>query len=89
MDAVQVQDSTERISGFIVTNFLFGDEDRAPIGGQSLLSSGIVDSTGILELIEYLESEFDFQVREDETTPENLDSLDALSAYVLRKTSTS
>lgn len=79
-------DVTERISGFIVTNFLFGDEAGAPASGQSLLGTGIVDSTGILELIEFLESEFDLSVAEDETTPANLDSIESLTAFVLRKT---
>jgi acyl carrier protein len=86
-EAVQSQDVQDRISTFIVGNFLFGDEAGAPTPDQSLLASGIVDSTGILELIEFLESEFAIQVGEDETTPENLDSLEALGAFVARKTS--
>ena len=85
-EAVQSQDAQDRISAFIVDNFLFGDESGAPEAGQSLLASGIVDSTGILELIEFLEAEFSISVAEDETTPENLDSLSALSGFVARKT---
>jgi len=76
----------DRITGFIVSNFLFGDEDGAPAADQSLLVTGIVDSTGILELIEFLEEEFGIAVAESDTTPENLDSLDRLTAYVVRKT---
>lgn len=75
----------DRIHGFIVTNFLFGDEAAAPAGDDSLLGRGIVDSTGILELIEYLESEFGITVAEVETTPDNLDSVDRLAAFVARK----
>ena len=86
-EAVQSQDAQDRIAAFIVGNFLFGDESGAPAPDQSLLGSGIVDSTGILELIEFLESEFSISVGEDETTPENLDSLAALSGFVARKTS--
>ena len=85
-EAVQSQDAQDRISAFIVDNFLFGDESGAPEAGQSLLARGIVDSTGIRELIEFLEAEFSISVAEDETTPENLDSLSALSGFVARKT---
>ena len=83
---VEAQEATERISEFIVGNFLFGDQARTPAADQSLLASGIVDSTGILELIEYLEAEFAISVGEDETTPDNLDSVDSLTAFVVRKT---
>ena len=78
-------DTSQRISDFIISNFLFGDEEGLPAGGDSLLGSGVVDSTGILELIEFLESEFGIQVAEDETVPANLDSLDNLTAFVGRK----
>ena len=83
---MQTQEATERISEFIVGNFLFGDQTRTPAADQSLLASGIVDSTGILELIEYLEEEFQLSVGEDETTPDNLDSINSLTAFVVRKT---
>lgn len=85
--SVQVGDVREQIAGFIVSNFLFGDESGAPAADQSLLNSGIVDSTGILELIEFLESEFEITVAEDETTPDNLDSVESLSNFVVRKRS--
>lgn len=84
--AVTSGDAEQRISDFIISNFLFGDEAAAPSGDQSLLNSGVVDSTGILELIEFLESEFSISVAEDETTPDNLDSVDRLGAFVARKT---
>lgn len=75
----------DRIAAFIIANFLFGDAAKKPLGEQSLIESGIVDSTGILELIEFLESEFRISVREDETVPQNLDSLMALGRFVERK----
>lgn len=75
----------ERLSAFIVSNFLFGDEAGAPADDQSLLVSGIVDSTGILELIEFLENEFSITVAESETTPANLDSVERLAAFVAKK----
>ncbi|HEY6793303.1 MAG TPA: acyl carrier protein [Kineosporiaceae bacterium] len=75
------------VMGFIVDNFLFGDADRAPRDEESLMEGGIIDSTGVLELIEFLESSFGIEVPETETVPENLDSVVNLCRYVMRKRS--
>lgn len=72
----------EQLRGFVLDNFLFGDEARIPAGGASLLGNGVIDSTGVLELIEFLEEEFGISVDDAETVPENLDSLDGLERYV-------
>ena len=85
--SIAAEDTTvsSRISSFIIANFLFGDSSKKPAETDSLIESGIVDSTGILELIEFLESEFGIAVKEEETVPKNLDSLDALRRYVQEK----
>jgi len=85
--SIAAEDTTisSRISNFIIANFLFGDSSKKPADADSLIESGIVDSTGILELIEFLESEFGIQVKEEETVPKNLDSLEALRRYVQGK----
>lgn len=70
---------------FINENFLFGDSERMPTDEESLLLSGVMDSTGILELIEFLESHFGIQVGEAETVPDNLGSVTSLTRYVLSK----
>lgn len=74
-----------KLQGFVVENFLFGDEARMPTPEQSLLGSGILDSTGVLELIEFLEEEFGIRVEDTETVPENLDSIGGLTRYVAVK----
>lgn len=74
-----------RIQGFIVDNYLFGDDSRQPADHTSLLESGILDSTGILELIQFLESDFGVEVLDTETVPDNLGSVDNLTRYVLAK----
>lgn len=74
------------IRDFIVSNFLFGDASRMPADDQDLLLAGIIDSTGILELIEFLESSFNIQVLDTETVPGNLGSIDNLTRYVSEKT---
>ena len=77
----------DKITDFIVTSYLFGDAARTPGPDESLVESGVVDSTGVLEMIEFLESEFGIEVLEEETVPENLDSTDRLCRYVESKQS--
>jgi acyl carrier protein len=67
---------------FILASYLFGDSDRMPADSDSLLQNGVLDSTGVLELIEFLESEFGITVEDDETVPANLDSLSGLVSFV-------
>ncbi len=80
-----MSDVDGRIRAFIVDSLLLGDESRAPAASESLLGSGIIDSTGVLELIEFIEEQFGIHVEETETIPQNLDSVENLVAYVGRK----
>ncbi|WP_237569221.1 acyl carrier protein [Mycolicibacterium lacusdiani] len=73
------------LTGFIVDNYLFGDVSRTPAVDESLVEGGVVDSTGILELIEFLESQFGIEVSETETVPENLDTIARMTRFVLEK----
>jgi acyl carrier protein len=73
------------VSEFVVTNYLFGDSSAAPGDDDSLVESGIIDSTGILELIEFLESRFGIEVSESETVPTNLGSIANLVSFVTAK----
>jgi acyl carrier protein len=70
---------------FISENFLFRDDGDAIAHDQSLLDAGIIDSTGVLELVCFLETTFGIEVQDDEMLPENLDSIRAISSYVGRK----
>ena len=70
---------------FVVSNYLFGDEARTPRDEDSLVEEGIIDSTGILELIEFLESHFGIEVTETETVPQNLGSISNLTKFILGK----
>ena len=73
------------LTEFIVTNYLFGDVTRVPLDDAALVEQGIVDSTGILELIEFLESHFEIEVSEAETVPQNLGSIASLTEFVSSK----
>jgi len=74
------------IRDFVVENFLFGEANGLK-DDTSFLEEGIIDSTGILELVTYLEDEFSITVEDEELIPENLDSIDNVAAYLGRKIS--
>lgn len=76
---------TEQVRQFILTSYLFGDRQRMPSDTESLMASGVLDSTGVLELIEFIEAEFAISVEESETVPANLDSIAGLVDYVMVK----
>jgi len=75
------------IRAFIFENFLFDAEDNALKNDASFLEQGIIDSTGVLELVEWLEEEFDIQIEDEELVPENLDSIEQIAAFIQRKKS--
>jgi len=74
----------EQIRKFIVDNFLFGDEGTLK-DGDSFLENGIIDSTGILELVAFLEESAGVKVDDSELVPENLDSVDRIVAFAEKK----
>lgn len=74
------------LRSFIVDNFLFGDTSRPVSDDVSLIESGIVDSTGILELVAFLEERYGIAVSDAEIIPANLDTISSLCAYIDRKT---
>jgi acyl carrier protein len=77
----------EELTEFIVKNYLFGDTESVPRDDDSLVEEGIIDSTGILELIGFLESHFEVEVSESETVPENLGSISNITEFVISKRS--
>ena len=74
-----------QVRQFVLTNFLFGDESRMPGESESLLESGVLDSTGVLELVEFIEGDLGVPVAEHEMIPANLDSMENIVAFVARK----
>lgn len=81
MDAM---DTRERIRSFILTNFYV--PDPAELGDDtSLIGTGIVDSTGMLEVIEHVESEHGVRVGDREVVPDNFDTVARIVDYVRRK----
>jgi acyl carrier protein len=73
------------IRAFIRENFLFSDNADSLPGHESMLEAGMIDSTGVLELVSFLESHFGISIQDAEIIPGNLDTVDALVAFVSNK----
>ncbi len=74
-----------KIRQFVLNDYLFTDDQAALDNNDSFLEKGIVDSTGILEIIYFIEDECGFTVDDDEMIPENLDSVSNIVAFVNNK----
>jgi len=75
----------QTIQQFILNNFLFTSDQGSLTSDTSFLEKGFVDSTGVLEIVGFLEETFKIKVEDGEITPENLDSIRKLDAFVRRK----
>lgn len=75
----------EQIRAFIVESFLFGDTSRTLSDDDSLIENDIVDSTGILELVSFVEDSFGITVADAEILPSNFDSISKVAAYIAGK----
>ncbi len=76
----------EKIRAFIIDNFLFG-EDHGLKDDSSFLEEGYIDSTGVMQLVAFLEKEFSVVVRDEELVPENLDSINSVANFLENKMS--
>ena len=70
---------------FIVETFLFGKEDEPLASSESLLERGVIDSTGVLELVGFLETTYGITIEDEDLVPDNLDSIERLVGFVERK----
>ena len=75
----------QQIRDFLAANFFLGQDPGALQGSSSLIEAGLIDSTGVLELVGFLEEEFDIRIQDDDLTPENFDSVDNILQYLERK----
>ena len=79
-----MSDTREKVRGFIVENFLFG-QGASLQDNTSFLEQGIIDSTGVLELVAFLEQSFSIKVSDDELVPDNLDPIELICNYLAGK----
>ena len=75
----------QKIRNYIVENFLFGDESVEFSNEDSLSENGIIDSTGILGLVNFLEAEYQISITNEEIVPENLDSINKIVKFLRSK----
>ncbi len=75
----------QSIRQFILENFLFTDDEAKLEDDISLFDRGIVNSTGVLEIVSYIEEQWSFKVDDLELVPENFDSVLKICAYIERK----
>ena len=73
------------IRKYIIENFLYGNDDNTLNDDVSFLENGIIDSTGVLELVSFVQETFGIKVKDDELIPNNFDSLGKLEAFIINK----
>lgn len=75
----------DQVRKFVLNNYLFTEDDSRLSDTESLMQSGTMDSTGILELIMFLEETFGIKVADEEMIPANLDSVQNVVSFLERK----
>lgn len=78
-----MNNTREKVRAFVATHFLFGQAGDLT-DSTSFLDRGIIDSTGVLEMVAFLEQTFALKVPTDDLVPDNLDSIDLICAYLER-----
>ena len=84
-DGVPMSDLKREIRTFLAENFILDPQAGSLQGDASLTLTGVLDSMGVLELILFLEERFGFKVPDEDTLPENLDTVDRIVAYTHRR----
>jgi len=74
-----------KVRNFILENYLFSEDQSELDSNDSFLNKGIIDSTGIMEVIFFLEDEFGVQVEDEDMVPENLDSINSIVRFIATK----
>jgi acyl carrier protein len=75
----------KKVRDYVLENYLFTDDQAKLQNTDSFLEKGIIDSTGVLEMIAFLEQEFAIRVEDDEMVPENLDSVNNIITFITNK----
>ncbi len=76
----------KKLREFVTDTFLIADEDEELNDSDSFMQTGLIDSTGILEVTNFIEAEYQITIEDDEMVPDNLDSIDNLVKFIMRKT---
>lgn len=79
------QDTAQQVRDYVIDRFLFGQGGDRLSDDSSFLEQNLMDSTGVLEMVMFLEQRFGVKVQDHELIPENLDSVNRIAAFVARK----
>ncbi len=79
------QDTAQQVREYVIDRFLFGQGGDRLTDDSSFLEQSLMDSTGVLEMVMFLEQRFGVKVQDHELIPENLDSVNRIAAFVARK----
>ena len=79
MDRKAIQ---KEVREYITENFLLDENEEELADDESFLDSGLIDSTGILEVVMFLEEHYEISVEDEEMVPENLDSIEKIATFV-------
>ncbi len=85
IETPQAMSIEDRVRQFILENYLFTDDQEVLTNNDSFMTKGILDSTGIMDLVLFLEESFGLAIDAGEMVPENLDCVDHVVAFVQRK----
>ena len=78
-------DLRSEIKKYIIENFLYGEDDNTLGDDVSFLENGIIDSTGVLELVSFVQNTYGVKVADEELIPDNFDTLSKIEAFIMRK----
>ncbi len=78
----------QEVRDFVVRNFFYGDQSVPLADADSFIERGIIDSTGVLEIVHFVESRYGIVLSDDELVPENLDSIARIARFVRAKQGT-
>lgn len=80
-----MQQIDKELRRFVIDNFLFGQDDNKFSDEDSFVDEGIIDSTGMLELVAFLEKQYRIKLEDEELIPDNLDSINNLVKFIQKK----
>ena len=83
-----MSNTAEQVRSFIRQNFLFNDQNRNLDDNESFLEGGIIDSTGVIEVVSWIEEQFNFTVDDEDLVPEKFDTVSNLARYIEGKAGT-
>lgn len=74
----------EKVRTFVIENFLLGDSSGNLSDDDSFFEKGVIDSTGVLELVGFVEKSFNVKFKDEELIPDNLDSLNKITDFIAK-----